>query len=432
MRRPISAFTLVELLVSMTILTLMLVILLQMTGQTSRTWRNGAAKAEQFSEARKAFETMTGRIASATLNTYWDYAYDPNRSTTKQVSGQTVTVSSIATDYVRQSDLRFRVAQMYKDVHDGSVNNSPVLRRTHGIFFQAPFGMVDDGIPNDTSKLSVLNDLLNSWGYYVETGNTNDRVPSFLASNYPARYRARLMEFGQSSEAFTLYKTLSALLTLNQSQLPPGTVPSRDPLPDKTGHMPDSDDTWFTDPINSKGLPPGVTDRPVRVLAENILALIILPRLSPEDELARQNIQNYALLSPNFRYHSKQTTNYRDNPAAPTDAMIAQSPDVFGPINPKNQLPPVVQVAMFAIDEASAANLERNEGSTLGLPDMLKDTSPTPLFYNAADLETSTTQPEGGDLKAFENELIKRKLSYRLFSSNIAIKGAKWSTVTTK
>jgi uncharacterized protein (TIGR02599 family) len=427
MRRHESAFTLVELMVSTTILVLMMIILLQMTGQTANTWRYGAAKAEQFQEARKAFETVTRRISEATLNTYWDYYVpprDPQNSTDP---------TKPPTAYVRQSDLRFRVVNMASP----TFSTGGIFRPTQGVFFQAPVGMVDDV---DT-PLANLDDLLNSWGYFVEV-DTTSRVPSFLESTFPTRTRARLMEFRQPSEEFDLYKRLQAKLAkqMTGAATTNGEIPNRDPVIGGNGRAAAEDDDWFAEQVR---LPATNIKRRTRVLAENILALVVLPRLSPTDERARKenvskadsfNLQkDKILLTPNFEYHSKQLSNYVTDPAVsstyePNDK--SRDPE----LNPKNQLPPVVQIAMFAIDENSAQRLaETYRSGDLGLTEMMKvGKAAEELFRDATKLETSKDATTPNDLAKFEKTLTDLKLSYRLFSSNVAIRGAKWSRAQVK
>lgn len=419
MHRKQAAFTLVELMVSTTILVLMMVILLQMTGQTANTWRYGAAKAEQFQEARKAFETMTRRVSEATLNTYWDYYISPDDR--KKYTDPT---QAPPASYVRASELRFRVVNM-----QGSQYSAPnVYRPGQGIFFQAPIGMVDD----QESSLTKLDDLLNSWGYFVEVGATN-RVPSFLSTNYPDRPRARLMEFRQPSEEFDLYKKLEEKLHPYQKKNKPGDVPDRDPAIGGDGKADVQDDRWFTEPLRVSSTDP---QRRVRVLAENVLALVILPRLTPSDEKARQDAiskgdpgiidKQHVLLTPDFQYHTKQLTNYTGG---------SYNPNQIDPeLNPKNQLPPVVQVAMIAIDEASAQQLETlSPGATdLGLPDLLTNSSAGQMFTDSTKLISSSQPPVVGDLEQLEKKLVQKKLSYRIFSSNVALKGAKWSRTQVK
>src|SRR3954454_23767872 len=66
-----SAFTTVELLVSMTLLAGVMVLLVGPVDQTKRVWRRSSEKVTQFQGARAAFESMTRRLSQATLNTYY-------------------------------------------------------------------------------------------------------------------------------------------------------------------------------------------------------------------------------------------------------------------------------------------------------------------------------------------------------------------------
>jgi uncharacterized protein (TIGR02599 family) len=101
-------------------------------------------------------------------------------------------------------------------------------------------------------------------------------------------------------------------------------------------------------------------------------------------------------------------------PANPPDAEI----------NPKNQLPPVVQIVMVAIDETSAARLASEHAGVQNLGLETDD-----LFRDASRLEDdrSTPEPGDGDLHTLEQRLIAARIHYRIFSTNVAIRGAKWS-----
>ncbi len=86
------------------------------------------------------------------------------------------------------------------------------------------------------------------------------------------------------------------------------------------------------------------------VLAENIVALVFIPKLPPKED------ETGGLLAPNYSYDS--TVNKPDEPN----------------INPKNQLPPVVGVVMVAIDEESAAKLAAKGVTDLGVKDLFRRT----------------------------------------------------------
>src|SRR4051794_41666065 len=77
-RHRAPGFTLVELVASAAVITLLMLMLVQMSKSTADTWKNGISRAEEFRESRRAFEMVTRRLATATLNTYWDYEYASN------------------------------------------------------------------------------------------------------------------------------------------------------------------------------------------------------------------------------------------------------------------------------------------------------------------------------------------------------------------
>ncbi len=131
-KRCEPAFTLVELMVSMALISMMTVLLVTMTNSTAKLWTYTTSRSEQFRSASTAFEAITRRLSQATLNTYWDYD-DPAKPTR----------------YQRQSDLRFIAGNM-QTLTGGATK--PV-RPTHGLFFQAPLGFVDLVVGHDTKSL---------------------------------------------------------------------------------------------------------------------------------------------------------------------------------------------------------------------------------------------------------------------------------------
>lgn len=237
--------------------------------------------------------------------------------------------------YKRQSELQFL---------SGPATNllpSAANSRTHSVFFVAPLGYSTD------TNQALLQGLLNAGGYYLEF-NTNS-PPSPLTANY-AKYRFRLMEIWQSSENLGIYS----------SNNPSGTLPPANP--------------WYSTNQSS-------------MLAENIIALIIRPRL-PE----REDPTGNALVTSSFIYNSADTNR----------------------TNTINQLPPVVQVTMVAIDERSAL---RNENGT-SMPDY-GVTNFSQLFTTPANFQQ--------DLKTLEDGLVSKNITYQVFDTLVPLEGAKWS-----
>jgi uncharacterized protein (TIGR02599 family) len=356
-RFRMAAFTLTEALVSSSVIALVLGVMLGMTDQTQRLMRGTSSKVEQFQDARLAFETVTRRLSQATLNTYLDYRY---KTVSQNVGGKPVQVR-VPSRYERASDLRFRSGPM------AGLNAAPpnAFQATHGVFFQAPNGYVENTVEHGS-----LDHLLNTWGYFVELGTDEEFLPECLKGKITAKKRFRLMELTEPAEHLRVY----------QFQQPQGVQ-------------------WFKPLI-------GGTHRPVRAIAENVVALVLLPRLAQADEEMQLRNGKSKVLAPDYVYDTTQSR---------ADANI----------NSKHQLPPVMQVVMVAIDEPSAAKLDKDyrNQSRLGL-------DYGNLFTNPELLEDdpSTKVPNDGDIAKF-TEMLRDRLhvSSRVFSTNVSIRGAKWS-----
>ena len=364
-----GAFTLVEVLVAAGIIVVIMVVLLQMTDQTQRLVKSTSSKVEQFQDARVAFESMTRRLSQATLNSFWDYTYSANGT---------------PNGYARRAELRFHSGPMKT-----LLANNNTQWPSHGVFFQAPMGLV-----SDTTKLGAMDHLMNSWGYFVEVGTDADQYPGFLSTAVTPRKRYRLMEFMEPGEKLSVYK--------NQADI--------------------NNRQWF-----SQSIAIGNPARPVRVLAENVVALILMPRLAIADE--KRLPANSLPLAPNYHYDSTITPLVSTNPATANTLQGTL-------LNSYNQLPPVVQVVMVAIDEPSARRLEDLYGSDplLGI-----GTSPDPLtgrrLFDDPKQLNDATSGTAGDLTRLQNLLSSSanpsiRASYRVFSTNVTIKGSKWSLHT--
>ena len=370
-----GGFTLIEVLVAATIVVILMGIMVAMTDQTQRLVRSTSAKVEQFQEARVGFESMTRRLSQATLNTFWDYQYDKNGN---------------PNGYTRKSELRFHSGPM--DILNKAGGLGGNKQPGHGVFFQAPLGVVDD-----IKNLGAMDHLMNTWGYFLEIGSDADKFPAFLQKVVTPRKRYRLMELMEPSEKLSVYKFQN---DINNRQ-------------------------WFSQSISGTGI---TGARPVRVLAENIVALIILPRLSLADE-KRISTTIPPVLSPAYNYDSTVTPPASQNPSKPPTLIQSL-------LNSKNQLPPVVQVIMVAIDEPSAKRLEDlyNSDPYMGIGTNPDPVSGSILFTDPAKLN-DTSAGGKGDLTRLQDLLSSTKnpnnrASYRVFSSNVNIRGAKWSLNT--
>ncbi len=336
------AFTLVELLISMAIICLIMIMLVQVTGATQRLWVDGRSKASEFRESRTAFESMTRQIGQATLNTYWDYD-----------------TPSLPSKYIRQSDLHFVVDQASNLLQLG--DPTP----THAIFFQGPIG-VDEQKSND-----ILDDTINAWGYYLDYGSDLSLRPSFLADGQriPGRIRSRLMEFRQPSERLQVFGlNLRGMTSTTRSDYY----------------------TWFSGSTDSN-----IVTYSSHPIAENIIALVISPRLSLPLKGGQPDPAEYTTVAPNYLYDSRE---FQWNTASDPRVQLS-----------RNQLTPAVQVTMVAIDEIGVQRLG-NRAATLVDPTWFKQVSSYPT-----------------DLKSLTDLLTNNHANYRVFNANVTIRNSKWS-----
>ena len=333
----IAAFTLTEVLVSAAIVVTMLAMLIVVTDQAARIWAGTAAKVEQFRGARTGFERLSTRLSQATLNTYWDYdnATKPTR-------------------YERRSELRFISGSAAALLG----TSGGATRITHGIFFNAPLGVTGD------VNYSGLANALNTAGYFTEfADDTGQRPPFITTAMVPARWRFRLMEFSQPTENFSVYQFTN-------------------------GNAGNTTKAWFTTDVNGFAALK-------RVIAENVVALIITPRLAKAEESPLQSGATHSPLAPLFSYDSTGTN---ANPQ----------------LNPKNQLPPVVQLTMVAIDEKSADKLSL-------------DSTKADVFEIVKSKLFADTRKLTEDIATLEGTLVAKGLRYRIFTTNVHIRAAKWS-----
>ncbi|WP_050023760.1 Verru_Chthon cassette protein C [Verrucomicrobium sp. BvORR034] len=306
-----AAFTLVEVLLSITVLSLIMTLLVNTLAVTQRVYTGAQSRVEQFREARVAFESITRRLSQATLNPYWDYN-DPNAPTR----------------YVRQSELHFICGPSATLLNQSGLG--PKLG--HAVFFQAPMGVADD------TAYRELNSSLNAWGFYLsfEEDTLLGTKPSFLGTRLNARRRCRLMEFRQPTERFQVYA-------------PPGGAPSG--FKGMTTAPFAATTAWYNNPelVRDTGITPALLQS--RPLAENIIALVFSPR-SPVPS-GSSSAKDYDI-APDYSYDSRR---FLSDPASPVASLS------------RHQLPPTLQVTMVALDEASASRYERGGGSTAELVD---------------------------------------------------------------
>jgi uncharacterized protein (TIGR02599 family) len=322
----------------MAILALILVFLLQVVDFASGNWRRTSDRTKAFQAARTAFDSITRDLSQATLNPSSDY-YDSSRQSRSVLAAQATTESGrravlkafVPDTYGRQSDLHFVSGR-------GLIPN----QHNHAIFFQAPLDF--DGSTGNADN------QLNAVGYFVEyDSDVKNRPPNVPAGSPPPRERFRLMQFLQKTSALDVYRETDGR-------------------------------AWFTTDLAG-------TDPSVHLLAENIVAFVVLPKLPDQDAAPLDS------LAPGYSYDSR--TNW------PSSA-----PPVPQPIQ-MHQLPPMVRVVMVAIDEATAA---RKPGLGAEFAD---------LFKEPADLDT--------DLITVRRALTDAGATFQIFQTDVPIRSAKWS-----
>ena len=329
--------TLVEILVSTAILMLLMAIILGVTNQTGRLWRQSSSKIASFQDARAAFEALTRNLSQATLNHYYDY-YDDKWDRRDPAS-----TSFVPSNYGRYSDLHFLCGPA-DTLFDSSTLGT---KQSHAVFFQAPLGRVSDKTTYPDS-----NTLINALGYYVQFSDNKASLarPKFLqGSSSVDQMRFRLMEWMQPSEKFRLYDS---------------TLMAADPK------------GWYKTLATN-------TDQ-CHVMADNILALIVLPESAPGD----------TTLAPGYSYDSRPAT--------------------YDPVR-SHILPPLLQVTLVAIDRDSAKILDtRYQGSQ---PPLYLSS----WFRSAASYSSDVTQMEN----TLQGGTGGPKVAYRVFSTTISTRDNK-------
>lgn len=233
------------------------------------------------------------------------------------------------TKYIRKSELHFKAA--------------PQLLGTpsHAVFFQAPANRT-----GQVSGYGGLGGLLNACGFFIDY--TSDSIPSSLTAKLSGISRFRLMQWTQNTEDLKVYDPAAA-----------------------------DSDAWFSTARNE-----------ATPIAENVIALILWPKLSHSDTPPAGWTDSYS-------YDSRAGSSFPQ------------------PIK-QHQLPPTIQVTMVAIDGGSAARL----GSQLKAK---IDGALAGLF--AGNPSTSYTN----DLTTLESRLRTEHIDYRIFTTSVALKESKWS-----
>jgi len=370
-----KGFSLVELLLSMTVLTAILLMFVGLLDQTQKTWEYSRTQIAQDREARLSYDIITKNVGQATLNAYFEQV-DANG---KRASDFPDPKDFVPKEFQIQSELQFKVMRT-RDLFPvaGAVGPGP----GHALFFQAPLGSTAD------QRYGPLSNLLNGRGYFIALMSDASFRPTFLTNQgVEAKVRYRLMEFLPPTERNQVY---AAANEADSS----GTEAERS--------------KWITVPLRSTG-----NAGALRPLAENIVAFVISPREAVADTaLGTTGVVNKAALAEaDTRATARVAPSFVYDSAKPFDAQLW----------PVHTLPPLIQITMVAIDEVTAMRLEERYGVSFMDEFIPADWMLTTYNYQR-DLAKVTT--------AFDNESAKPggvKISYKIFTSTVRINGAKWS-----
>jgi uncharacterized protein (TIGR02599 family) len=454
--RKNSAFTLIEVMVSSALIVVIMGFLMYTMDQTQRTMRGADSKVGQFQTARVAFEAMTRNLSQATVNTYWDLDFGVKNGKVQPVG------------YRRNSDLHFvsGVAASQK-----ILNSTEIIDPTHAIFFQAPLGVsyqddhtevtatgyapVDDNVdPSQTNddltpkrKYRFLNGLLNVCGYYIHWG-ADPRVPTFLKQDLASdkinrRYRYRLTEVTQPTETVTVFN--NPWYTRHKIADPKTRIEktfNASPNDGARSRIYENATDWIKVAIGQLSPTLGPRINYSRPLADNIVAMIVVPKL-PESDRKGGDKTRLDDLTTDYEYDSRPQSVYNasfDDANPSFRKGTAQIQTLLSDQDPKReytqyaQLPPILQVTLVAIDEDSGAKLE----SSLGTPEngppihwanglfktLNKVTDFTDDLGDPADPESTSLL---GRLSGRDRSLRLPKMNYRIFTTDVVMRAAKWS-----
>ena len=442
--RP-GGFTLVELMVSTGLIALLMLLLLGTVDQTQNVWKRTTAKVAQFQASRAAFEAINRRLSQATLNTYY--------RATDTTSGNS------KADYLfrRQSELHFisghvadattisgRIPGIFTSNPSLTGLTRPTERAypTHGVFFFAPLGITEEpGLKefSATRRFRGLDAMLTACGYFIEYGDDPWRpkvlpLATETEPGVPPRIRFRLMEMSVPAEELMIFKrsdTVGGNVNDPTLSTPTVTVPWKYSVTPQVlnrvlGHYIgrttttgsgasekiSSNTSWVRPFWMENGNNLGAFQRTTlgvnstnrfaygRVMADNVIALIVLPKLSEKD---RDQPTKIGSLAPEYQYDSWRIQKQDAGAAGAANAVR------------DNKLPPIVQIVMVAIDETSALRFTRNV-----IPDWtIRDRQLFTKIDDQADLLK--------DLGELETRLQADKINYRVFSTDVVIRSSKWS-----
>lgn len=224
-----------------------------------------------------------------------------------------------------------------------------------GTLSHAIFFQAPSSRTGNATEYGGLERLLNGCGFFISFGP--EEVPGLFNSKVKPKNRFRLMQWVQKTEDLQVYA---------YNGTSGGTVPA---------------DDWFKT-ATSEAVPVG----------DNIIALVLWPKL-PDTDIPPDG------WTDSYEYDSRAGT------------LVNQ------PVK-MNQMPPILNVVMVAIDNRSAERLGDSQETTI-------KTITSGLFGNLSG--NNAADKIKSDLNQLEERLRSKNIDYRVFESSVLLRESKWS-----
>ena len=448
-RNTNSGFTLIEVMVSSALIVVIMGFLMYTMDQTQRTMRGADSRVNQFQTARVAFEAMTRNLSQATLNTFWDLDM-----------GKTETEGKLTPmGYRRNSDLHYISGKASAPL---ILNSKENINPTHAVFFQAPLGVTfqdndeiltsngytedkdsDSKITESKRKYRFLSGLMNVCGYYIHWG-PDPRIPKFLKDEFGAdktrlRYRYRLTEVVQPSETVTIYNNPWYTRPERTGRTGENNFVASATADNARSKIYKGATDWIRVAVGKEDPTLGPKTDYSRPLADNIVAMIIVPKVPESD---RKVVTNLDDLSVDYEYNSRPQKVYDASQAGSNPSFAKGTTQINKLLKDSStsreftqyaQLPPIVQVTLVAIDDESAARLEASlDAPENGPTEHWADGLFTAL-KSVQDFNEEIGDPARPDDKSLLGRLSGSarsrlpKMNYRIFTTDVVMRSAKWS-----
>ncbi len=261
--------------------------------------------------------------------------------------------------YFRQSDLQFIVRQNVQNAGYGQE-----------IYFVTP------GTYSSTTSLRATHGLMNACSAFVHFGSSSDFQPTGTGKE---KFRYRLMFGLQTAENLSIFNKPPRVAGQSVAAYRVALQQYWDAA------------AWLTPISNKSGSSLGSAAIFITPLVDNVIALIAWPRLSTaEDKDGKE-------LTSDFTYNSQN------------NAMTSPQPLTA------NQLPPVVNLTMIVISEASAARLDRGSSNP-----------PAEIESALAGRFSSVLQYQQ-DIDAVSKALSANGIDFKIVTTALPLRESKWS-----